>query len=121
MHNLNRAVIDIHCHRECGAAAALAKPEADRLGHKPLQFGNQLTKDVNKVQLEYLRPKMESAEVRIADLDEMGVDIQALSVSPYHLFYWVGGGTGLEAFRAIRESAIHGKAIAGIEFFYFLS
>ena len=81
----------------------MAKPEADRLGRKPLQFGNQLTKDVNKVQLEYLRPKMESVELRIADMDAMGVDIQALSVSPYHLFYWVGGETGLEAFRAIND------------------
>jgi len=103
VNNVNRPVIDIHCHRECGAAAALAKPEADRLGHKPLQFGNQLTKDVNKVQLEYLRPKMESAEVRIADMDEMGVDIQALSVPPYQLFYWLDGDTGLAASRAIND------------------
>lgn len=103
MPDVRRPVIDIHCHRECAAAAALAKPEADRLGRKPLQFGNQLTKDVNKVQLENLRPKMESAEVRIADMDEMGVDIQALSVPPYQLFYWVDGATGLEAFRAIND------------------
>ncbi len=100
---MRQTVIDVHCHRECAAAAALAKPEAERLGRKPLQFGNQLTKDVNKVQLENLRPTMESAEVRIADMDAMGVDIQAVSVPPYHLFYWVGGETGLAAFRAIND------------------
>ena len=82
MNEVKEQVIDIHCHRECAPAAALTKPEAERQGQKPLQFGNQLTKDVNKKQLEYLRPKMESAEIRIADMDEMGVDIQALSVSP---------------------------------------
>ena len=96
-------VIDIHCHRECAPAAELARPEAERLGHKPLQFGNQLTKDVNKAQLEYLRPKMESAEVRIADMDAMGVDIQALSVSPYHMYYWLDGALGLEAFQLIND------------------
>ncbi|MGI9647641.1 MAG: amidohydrolase family protein [Acidimicrobiia bacterium] len=100
---MKQTVIDIHCHRECGAAAAMAKPEADRLGHKPLQFGNQLTKDVNKVQLANLRPKMEHAEVRISDMDDMGVDIQALSVPPYQLFYWLDGDTGLEAFRTIND------------------
>lgn len=96
-------MIDIHCHRECGRAATLAKPEADRLGRKPLQFGNQLTKDVNRAQLENLRPQMESAEIRIADMDAMKVDIQAVSVSPYQMFYWVPGEIGLEAFRAIND------------------
>jgi aminocarboxymuconate-semialdehyde decarboxylase len=46
---------------------------------------------------------MESAEVRIADMDAMGVDVQALSVSPYHLFYWVTGETGTAAFRAVND------------------
>lgn len=100
---MKRPVIDIHCHRECGAAAALAKPEGERLGRKPLAFGNQMTKDVNKAQLEYLRPKMQSAEVRLAEMDAMGVDIQALSVSPYHMFHWLDGATGLAAFRAIND------------------
>jgi hypothetical protein len=34
---------------------------------------------------------MESVEVRLADMDAMGVDIQALSVSPYHMFFWAEG------------------------------
>jgi len=82
-------VIDVHCHRECGDAAAIVKPEADRLGRAPLQVGNELTREVNKRQLAELRPKMESIEVRLEDMDAMGVDVQALSLSPYHLFHWV--------------------------------
>jgi aminocarboxymuconate-semialdehyde decarboxylase len=96
-------VIDIHCHRECGPAAALVRPEAERLGRRPLQIGNELTREVNRRQLESLRPKMESVEVRLADMDAMGVDVQALSVSPYHLFYWVEGDLGLDAFRTIND------------------
>lgn len=96
-------VIDIHCHRECASAAALVKPEADRLGRAPLQVGSDLTKEVNRRQLEYLRPKMASVEVRLADMDEMGVDIQALSVSPYHLFNWASGDLALRAFQAIND------------------
>ena len=99
----NRRVIDIHCHRECGPAAALVKPESERLGRVPFQFGNELTKEVNRKQLQDLRPKMESAEVRLADMDAMGVDVQALCLSPYQLFHWAGGELGTRAFRLIND------------------
>jgi len=96
-------VIDIHCHRECGAAAALVKPEADRLGKVPFQFGNELTREVNRQQLADLRPKMESVEVRLADMDAMGVDVQAISLSPYQLFHWAEGDLGTRAFQIVND------------------
>jgi aminocarboxymuconate-semialdehyde decarboxylase len=100
---LSVRVIDVHCHRECGTAAALVKPEADRQGRAPLQVGNQLTREVNRRQLDDLRPKMESIEVRLADMDAMGIDVQLLSVSPYHLFHWVSGDLGVRAFQTIND------------------
>jgi aminocarboxymuconate-semialdehyde decarboxylase len=96
-------VIDVHCHRECGAAAAMVKPEAERLGRAPLQTGNELTREVNKRQLASLRPKMESIELRLEDMDSMGVDVQALSVSPYQLFHWVRGDLAIRAFQTIND------------------
>jgi aminocarboxymuconate-semialdehyde decarboxylase len=96
-------VIDIHCHRECATAASLVKSEADRLGRAPLTFGSELTREVNRRQLETLRPKMASVEVRLADMDGMGVDVQALSVSPYHLFNWATGDLGIRAFQTIND------------------
>jgi aminocarboxymuconate-semialdehyde decarboxylase len=96
-------VIDIHCHRECGPAAALVKPESDRLGRLPLQFGNELTKEVNRRQLADLRPKMESVEIRLSDMDAMGVDVQALCLAPYQLFHWAEGDLGVRAFRMIND------------------
>ncbi|MDH3471752.1 MAG: amidohydrolase family protein [Acidimicrobiia bacterium] len=100
---MNR-VIDIHCHRECAKAAALVKPEADRLGRPaPQQFVSDLTKEVNRRQMETIRPMMESVDVRLAAMDEMGVDVQALSVSPYHLFNWASGELAISAFRTIND------------------
>ena len=96
-------VIDIHCHRECGPAAALMKPESERLGRVPFQFGNELTKEVNRQQLVDLRPKMESVEVRLADMDAAGVDVQAVSLSPYQLFHWAEGDLASRAFRIIND------------------
>ncbi|MEX2623506.1 MAG: amidohydrolase family protein [Acidimicrobiia bacterium] len=96
-------IIDIHCHRECGAAADLVRPEAERLGRHALDFGSEVTKEVNRRQLETIRPKMESVDVRLADMDSMGVDVQALSVSPYHMFYWAKDDLGARASRLINE------------------
>ncbi|HWB88814.1 MAG TPA: amidohydrolase family protein [Acidimicrobiia bacterium] len=96
-------VVDIHCHRECAPAAAEVADEARRLGRAPMQVGSQLTREVNRRQLQDLRPKMESLDVRLADMDAMGVDVQALSVSPYHLFYWATGELGVSAFQTIND------------------
>lgn len=96
-------VIDIHCHRECGPAAALVKPESERLGRVPFQFGTELTKEVNRQQLVDIRPKMESVDVRLADMDAAGVDVQAVSLSPYQLFHWAEGDLGPRAFRIIND------------------
>lgn len=46
---------------------------------------------------------MDSIEVRLADMDRMGVDVQALSVSPYHMFFWAEGDLGARAFSTIND------------------
>lgn len=68
-----------------------------------MQFGNELTKEVNRRQLQQLRPKMDSVEERLADMDAMGIDVQALSLSPYQIFYWAEDDLGVRAFRMINE------------------
>src|SRR5688500_18227600 len=73
------------------------------MGRKPLHFGNELTKEVNRRQLEHLRPKMEDVEVRLADMYAMGVDVKAISLSPYQLFHWAGSELGVKAFKTIND------------------
>ena len=96
--------VDIHCHRECDEASEMMKEEAKRVGFAALSFGSDLTKDVNKKQLEFIRPKMESLDERLADMDRMGVDIQAISVSPYQFYYWAEPEPGRAAARMINDS-----------------
>ena len=96
-------VVDLHCHRECGPASQLMKVEAERLGHVPLSFGSPLTKEVNRRQLVDIKPKMESVEERLADMDRMGVDIQALSIAPYQTYYWGDPTLGAEVARTIND------------------
>ena len=96
-------VIDIHCHRETAAVRETVQAESQRLGRMPLIFGSELTKEVNRRQLETIRPKMESVEERLADMDEMGVDVQAVAVSPYQMSYWADPEVGRDVSRTIND------------------
>ncbi|MDE0115025.1 MAG: amidohydrolase family protein [bacterium] len=96
-------VIDIHCHRECGPATEMMRVEEERVGRVRLQYGSAVTRDVNRRQLEFLRPKMDSLEVRLADMDRMGVDIQAVAVAVYQYYYWAEPEVGARVCRIINE------------------
>ncbi|WP_394930900.1 amidohydrolase family protein [uncultured Ilumatobacter sp.] len=99
----NGPVIDIHCHRECGPAGETMKEEVRKAGRVPLQYGNDTTKRVNAAQLEYLRPKMDFLDVRLKDMDEMGVDMQAVAVAVYQYYYWADAEVGARVSRVVNE------------------
>ncbi|MGZ5384078.1 MAG: amidohydrolase family protein [Acidimicrobiia bacterium] len=99
----SRRVVDIHAHRECGPAAEMMRPEAERVGRVGLSYGSELTKEVNRQQLIDLRPKMESVEERLADMDRMGVEVQAVSIAPYQMYYWAEPEIGSEVTRLIND------------------
>ena len=79
------------------------KAEAERAGFAALSFGSELTKEVNRKQLDYIKPKMESVETRLADMDAMGVDIQVISVSPYQYYYWAAPELGRQVAQMIND------------------
>ena len=95
--------VDIHCHRQCYKAGDMMQAEADRVGFAALSFGSDLTKEVNRKQLEFIKPKMQSIDTRLADMDAMGVDIQAISVSPYQYYYWAEPEVGRDVSRLIND------------------
>lgn len=73
-------IVDIHCHRECKRADYFMKVPA-------FPVGSAITREVNRQQMADIRPHMESVDKRLADMDRMGVDIQAVSVAPYQYYY----------------------------------
>ena len=95
--------VDIHCHCACKAAADMMKEESERTGHVALAYGSGLTAQVNRQQLDDIRPKMESLETRLADMDRMGVDIQAICAPPYQFYYWAEPETGRAAARMMND------------------
>jgi aminocarboxymuconate-semialdehyde decarboxylase len=64
------------------------REEADRLGKISLNIGSDLTREVNRRQMEAIKPQMESVDRRIEDMDRMGVDVQAVAHFPPQMYYW---------------------------------
>lgn len=79
------------------------RAEADRLGKISLNIGSDLTREVNRRQMAEVRPKMESVEVRLADMDRMGVDIQAVAVFPPQMYYWATSEVAENVFRELNH------------------
>ena len=99
-------VIDIHCHRECGPAGELMADAAEAAGKVALGHGNPITQAVNKRQLEAIRPKMDLLDVRLEDMDRMGVDIQAVAVAVYQYYYWADAELGAKVSRIVNEEFV---------------
>ena len=95
--------IDIHCHyhnREAAAKVAHLNPAQ----FEPSSiFANQLTRDFNVKQMQVRAAKLSTIEVRLKDMDAMGIDIQAVSPSPFQCYYWAEPGLGLELSRMVND------------------
>ena len=84
--------VDIHCHylnRDAAAKLAHLNPSQ----YEPsVKFASQLTREVNVKQMQDRAPKLSTIEVRIADMDRMGIDIQAVCPAPQQTYYWTEPG-----------------------------
>ncbi len=96
--------VDLHAHvitPECQAqVAGLMEPEMDPFSY----FGGEET---NAYQVGHVRDIMDKAtdvDVRLADMDAMGIDMQAISVAPAGYFYWTDPELGRELARIQNEN-----------------
>jgi aminocarboxymuconate-semialdehyde decarboxylase len=86
--------IDIHTHVEVPAAAAVAaplfKPEYD----PRMQFQPEESTRYNRELRATQTAKFTDTDVRLADMDLQGIDIQALAIAPPQYFHWLDDETG---------------------------
>jgi aminocarboxymuconate-semialdehyde decarboxylase len=95
--------VDIHCHFLNKDAAAKMAPLNPAQYEPQIKFANALTREVNVKQMQERGPKLSTIELRLADMDRMGVDIQAVSPAPQQTYYWAEAGLGLEVSRMIND------------------
>jgi aminocarboxymuconate-semialdehyde decarboxylase len=86
-------VVDIHCHIYTAACEPLVRELQSPTAEPFDRFGGPSTQ-YNKQHFADIRPQLTTPDVRLADMDRMGVDVQAISVAPPQYYYWTPGHLG---------------------------
>src|ERR1700733_10912676 len=96
--------VDIHCHLLTERAEAMFR-EAGLVDHRPREtFANPHTRQVNREQGQRTRTQFLSIEKRLADMDLMGIDIQAITPAPNQTYYDTPGDFGIASARVINDN-----------------
>jgi aminocarboxymuconate-semialdehyde decarboxylase len=95
--------IDIHCHYLNVEAAAKVKDRNPGQHEPSVKYANELTRETNVKQMQDRSAKLSSIEVRLKDMDRMGIDIQAVSPAPNQTYYWTEPGEGAQLARMVNE------------------
>ncbi len=95
--------IDSHCHLHIHAAEATVTGMVDMKDLPLMHWVSDLTRQVNKKQMEDRFDAITDLDTRIAAMDEMGVDFQIIAPTPNQCFYWVAGDKGYVANRQVND------------------
>jgi aminocarboxymuconate-semialdehyde decarboxylase len=95
--------IDMHCHYLNPEVAARMAERNPGQYDPAVRFANSLTRETNVKQMKERAPKLSGVELRLKDMDRMGIDIQAVSPAPNQTYYWTDPGEGQELARAVNE------------------
>ena len=95
--------VDIHCHYLNTAVAAKVAHLNPAQYEPSVTFANAMTREVNVKQIRDRMPKLSDIETRLADMDRMGIDIQAVSPAPNQTYYWTEPELGIELARMVND------------------
>jgi len=96
--------VDIHCHVHLDKADEVVKPFWNPERDATMKFANDHTREIQRQQMERTHVQLISVEKRLADMDEMGIDIQAISPAPVQMFYWTEPELGLATARMVNDN-----------------
>lgn len=103
-------VIDIHCHLGCEAADAIVRAAVP--GPPPsMPFISDATRATNAKMFAGIWPTLNGIDTRLADMDRLGVDVQALSPNPAQYLYGLDPEITRETSRTINNWIA--EAVAG--------
>ena len=66
-------------------------------------FANALTREVNIRQMRDRAQKLSTIEIRIKDMDRMGIDMQVVSPAPNQTYYWTEPELGASLARSVND------------------
>jgi aminocarboxymuconate-semialdehyde decarboxylase len=95
--------IDLHAHVGTPACNDLVEGLFSARMEPFTFYGGEETVAYNKAHFTSLGPKLVDPQVRLKDMDDMGIDIQALSVAPPQYYYWTDPALGQSLARMQNE------------------
>src|SRR5688572_662767 len=95
--------VDLHCHVHTPAADEIAKQSAVPRPDPLVQHGSQRTADRQHELRQELDAKLTSIEQRLSDMNKMGIDVQAISTSPFQYNYRIEPELGRKTSRVVNE------------------
>jgi aminocarboxymuconate-semialdehyde decarboxylase len=95
-------VVDIHCHLNIGAADALIRSQISD-PPSPAGFSSPASDAVMGKLFATIGPKLNNIDLRLADMDALGIDVQAISPSPVQYYYFAPPELGREAARTVDD------------------
>jgi aminocarboxymuconate-semialdehyde decarboxylase len=94
--------VDIHCHVLCQPARDLVV--AAKLPSRRHQHVSPQTQAVTDEHQTRVLPQLLSLEQRLSDMDQMGIDVQAVSPSPDQTYYGLPPDLAIEATRLVNDN-----------------
>lgn len=95
-------VVDIHCHLGIPAADTMVRATMPA-APTSMPFSSPASDKVNGEMFAAIGPKLNGIDARLADMDRLGVDVQAISPSPGQYFYFTDAELGRETSRTIND------------------
>lgn len=98
--------IDMHCHALTTAVEQLVAERPQKLAERDIQtrmLGKESFDFTVNVMLKAAFPKLTSLELRLKDMDAMGVDMQLLSPAPNQYYYWADPDLARQLCRLIND------------------
>lgn len=96
-------VVDMHCHYLNPVVNAKTAHLNPGQYDMTTVFANALTLKTNVHQMSSRASKLTGVTERLVDMDNMGIDIQAICPAPYHFFYWTEPDYGAQLAREVNE------------------
>lgn len=84
--------VDVHSHLMVPESAEMALPHRRPEDEPRTFFSSAVTKEMNNEFYRLAAGKYTDPDVRLADMDALGVDVQLVSLTPFHYFYWADAG-----------------------------
>jgi aminocarboxymuconate-semialdehyde decarboxylase len=96
--------VDVHCHVHYPPADEMVKGVYRREDEPNGRFSSALSRATNQKQMQNVWECLTSVEQRLRDMDKMGVEVQAISVSPFQFMYSLDPELGRKTARATNEN-----------------